>query len=99
MDDTKDRRQVLLDQLGEVLGELFCEGIDELGELAKRSIVDGLASKRIQVKVQIKMPPLHIAFGVARENCDPVALFEISDPSEKSLKVTFVDPQTGALVN
>lgn len=99
MDETKDHRQALIDQLGEVLGQLFCEGLSEKEHVAQRAIVDGLASKRIQIQIQIKMPPLHVVFSVVRENCEPLALFEIADATEKTLKLAVVDPMAGAPVN
>ena len=81
------RRQELINRLGASLGELFADGLNECSELVKRSIIDGVSSGRVRLCIEVELAPLEMKFGIRRQGCEPMALFAVTDPKRKTLKV------------
>ena len=87
-------RQALVDQLGDVLGQMFAAGLDEASDEVKHAVLTGLQKQRVVVSVQVAFGPAALAcnFGVtdSKTGAERVVLFEIVSP--KSLVVDQVGP-------
>jgi hypothetical protein len=81
-------RQKLLNELGRIIGEVFCEGLNEASDPVKRSVLHGLSSNRVRITVLITMPPLKVSVGIVGvDGTNPIMLFEIEDPKRQQFRV------------